>query len=82
MKISSVFLCSGKVWRTLWWPRFADLDPWHGPTPLIKPSCGGDSHTKQRKDWHKCQLRASIPPEKEEDWQQMLAQGQSPSPNK
>ena len=29
--------------------RVRGLDPGHGPTPLIKPCCGGNPHTKQRK---------------------------------
>ena len=52
--------------------------PGVGLAPLIKPQCGGIPH-KIEEDWHRCQLRANLPPEKEEDWLQMLAQGQSSS---
>ena len=42
--------CSGWVWSALLrWPRFTGSDAGHGPTPLIKPCCGGIPHTKQRK---------------------------------
>ena len=38
---------SSEVQHTpLWWPRFMGSDPRHGPTPLIKPGCGGNPHTK------------------------------------
>ena len=33
------------------------------------------SHNIVEEDGHRCLLRASLPQQKEEDWQQMLAQG-------
>ena len=42
--------------------------------PLGKPCCGRRPTYKVEKDGHGCELRASLPQQKE-DWQQMLAQG-------
>ena len=42
--------------------------------PLGKPWCGRHPTYKVEDDGHRCQLRASLPQQKEEDWQQ-LAQG-------
>ena len=42
---------------------------------LSKPCCGRRPTYKVEEDGHGCQLRASLPQQKEEDWQQMLAQG-------
>ena len=44
-------------------------------TTLIKSCCGRRPTYKVEEDGHRCQLRASLPQQKEEDWQQMLAQG-------
>ena len=41
---------------------------------LGKPCCGRRPTYKTEKDGHRCELRASLPQQKEEDWQQ-LAQG-------
>ena len=43
--------------------------------PLGKPCCGRHPTYKVEEDEHGCWLRASLPQQKEEDWQQMLAQG-------
>ena len=43
--------------------------------PLVKPCCGKRPKYKVEEDGHGCELRASLPQQKEEDWQQMLAQG-------
>ena len=43
--------------------------------PLGKPCCGRHSTYKVEEDGHGCELRASLPQQKEEDWWQMLAQG-------
>ena len=42
--------------------------------PLDKPWCGRHPTYKVEEDGHGCYLRASLPQQKEEDWQQ-LAQG-------
>ena len=42
--------------------------------PLGKPCCGRRPTYKVEKDGHGCELRASLPQQKEEDWQQQLAQ--------
>ena len=42
---------------------------------LGKPCCGRRPTYKVEEDGHGCQLMASLPQQKEEDWQQMLAQG-------
>ena len=42
--------------------------------PLGTPCCGRHPAYKVEEDGHGCQLRASLPQRKEEDWQQ-LAQG-------
>ena len=46
---------------------------------LIKPHCGGLPHTKHSKTDETATILLK---HKEEDWQQTLAQGQSPSPKK
>ena len=43
--------------------------------PLDKPCCGRHPTKKVEEDGHGCELRASLPQQEEEDWQQMLAQG-------
>ena len=43
--------------------------------PLGTPCCGRHPTYKVEEDGHGYQLRASLPQQKEEDWQQMLAQG-------
>ena len=43
--------------------------------PLGKPCYGRHSTYKVEEDGHGCELRASLPQQKEEDWQPMLAQG-------
>ena len=50
-----------------------------GPDPhkLIKPCCGGTPHTKWRKIATDVSSVTTFLKQKEEDWQQMLAQGQS-----
>ena len=40
-----------------------------------KACCGRHPTYKVEEEGHGCQLRASLPQQKEEDWQQMLAQG-------
>ena len=45
---------------------------WH---KLGKPCCGRCPTNKVEEDGHGCEPRASLPQQKEEDWQQMLAQG-------
>ena len=42
---------------------------------LVEPCCGRNPTQKVEENGHGCQLRASLPQQKEEDWQQMLAQG-------
>ena len=42
---------------------------------LAKPYCGRHPAYKVEEDGHACELRASIPQQKEEDWQQMVSQG-------
>ena len=56
-------------------PGFAGSDPGCGLAPLGKPCCGRPPMYKVEEDGHGCELRASLPQQKEEDWQQMLAQG-------
>ena len=43
--------------------------------PLGKPYCGRRHTYKVEEDGHGCELGDTIPQQKEEDWQQMLAQG-------
>ena len=60
----------------LWWPRGSPV--WIlgvDMAPLGKPCCGRRPTYKVEEDGHGCELRASLPQQKEEDWQQMLAQG-------
>ena len=42
---------------------------------LGTPCCGRHPTHKVEEDEHRCQLRASLPQQKEEDWRQMLVQG-------
>ena len=42
--------------------------------PLGKPCCGRRPTYKVEEDGHGCELRASLPQQKEDGWQQMLAQ--------
>ena len=42
---------------------------------LGKPCCGRRPTYKVEEDGHRCWPRASLPQQKEENWQQMLAQG-------
>ena len=60
------------------------LVPGRGPTPLIYqwPCCGSDPHTKWRKMGTDVSSGIIFLKQKEEDWQQMLGQGQSSSPRK
>ena len=39
--------------------------------PLGKPYCGRHPTYKIEEDGHGCELRASLPQQKEEDWQQL-----------
>ena len=55
---------------------FVSLDPGCRSTPLIKLCCGGDPHTKQRKTGTDVSSGPLFLKQKEEDWQQVLAQGQ------
>ena len=43
--------------------------------PLGKPCCGRRPTYKVEEDEHGCYRRGRLPQQKEEDWQQMLAQG-------
>ena len=43
--------------------------------PLGKPWCGRCPTYKVEEDGRRCELRASLPQQKEQSWQQMLAQG-------
>ena len=58
---------------------FADLDSGHRPTPLIKTCCGGVTHEKWRKIGTDVSSATVLLKQKEEDWQHMLAEGQSSS---
>ena len=42
---------------------------------LVEPCCGRRPTYKVEEDGHRCWLRASLPQQKEKDWQHMLAQG-------
>ena len=62
-------------------PGLAGSDPGEQTyTPLTKPCFGGIPHTKQRRIGRDVSSAAIFLKQKEEDWQQMLAQGQSSSP--
>ena len=52
------------------WSGFAGSDPGcgHG-TAWQKPRCGRRPTDKAEEDGHGCELRASLPQQKEEDWQ-------------
>ena len=54
---------------------FARLDLGVDMALLGKPCCGRRPTYKVEEDGHGCELRASLCQQKEEDWQQMLAQG-------
>ena len=54
---------------------FASSIPGADTAPLGKPCCGRHPTYKVEEDGHGSELRASLPQQKEEDWQQMLAQG-------
>ena len=57
-------------------PGFTGSDAGYGhSTAWQKPCCGRCPTYKVEEDGHGCGLRASVPHQKEEDWQQMLAQG-------
>ena len=56
-------------------PGFTSSDPSADMAPLGTPCCGRPPTYKVEEDGHGCQLRASLPQQKEEDWWQMLAQG-------
>ena len=67
----------------LWWPgvcRFRSQVQTY--IPLIKPCWGGIPHTEQRKTDTNVSSGTIFLKQKEEDWQQMLAQGQSSSQKK
>ena len=49
---------------------------------FVKAYCGRRPTYKIEEDGHRCWLRASLPQQKEEDWQRMLAQGHSSSKHK
>ena len=71
------FTCSALVASGLWvWIA----DTTH--TPLIKPCCGSIPHIIQRKIATEVRSATVFLKQKEEDWQQMLAQGESSSPKK
>ena len=66
-------------------PGFASSDPGHGPTLLIKLCCGGIPcrRTRMTCNWGTQLCTGAVGrKKKEEDWQQMLAQGQSSSPKR
>ena len=64
-----MFACSNSAAQgSLVWIPGADM------APLGKPRCGRRPTYKVEEDGHRYQLRASLPQQKEEDWQQ-LAQG-------
>ena len=55
---------------------FAGSDPGCGHRAAWqKPCCGRRPTYEVEEDGHGCELRASLPQRKEEDWWQMLAQG-------
>ena len=61
---------------SLRWPGVCRLRSWMRTYALlVKPCCGRRPTYKVEEDGHGCQLRASLPQQKEEDWRQMLAQG-------
>ena len=51
---------------------FAGSDPGADMAPF-KPCCGWRPTYKVEEDGHGCELRPSLPQQKEEDWKQMLA---------
>ena len=64
------FLQSTSVAWGLWVQTLAtDLQTTHQATQGWHPTY------KIEGDWHRCELRDSLPQQEEEDWQQMLAQG-------
>ena len=67
----------------LWQPWLCQFRSWVWTyTLLLKPCCGSFPHTKQRKIGTDVSSVATFLKQKKEkeDWQQMLAQGQSSSP--
>ena len=56
-------------------PGFAGLDPGCGPTHHVPGHAVARVPHKIEEDGHGCQLRASLPQQKEEGWEQTLAQG-------
>ena len=64
----------------LWQPRVHGFRSWAQTFMLlIKPCCGGIPHTKQRQIGTDVRSWRIFLKQKGEDWQQMLAQGQSSS---
>ena len=59
---------ASRAWGS--WVRMLGADM----APLGMPCCGRRPTYKVEEDGHRCELRASLPQQKEEDWQQ-LAQG-------
>ena len=60
-------------------PGFSSLDPVHGPTYHSSHTVVA-SHIQKRKSATDVSSETTFLKQKEEDWQQMLAQGQSSSP--
>ena len=64
----------------LQWPGDHRFESWvQTYRPLIKPGCGDIPHIKQRKTATDVSSAAIFLKQKEEDWHQILAQGQSSS---
>ena len=71
------FTCSAAMARGLW----VQILGWNYAA-LIKPCCGGVTYTKKWKTGTDVSSGIIFLKQKEEDWQQMLAQGQSSSGKK